>query len=57
VRPTSNVTVSHQRVDVALSLCLVEAVFGHDLGHDIVLVLERGQIPAPRTCSTSHRFL
>ncbi len=35
-------TASHQRVDVALSLCLVEAVLGHDLGHDIILVLERG---------------
>src|SRR6266566_4722339 len=44
VRPASNVTASHQRVDVALSLCLVEAVLGHDLGHDIILVLERGQI-------------
>lgn len=37
-------TALHHDVDVALSLRLVEAVLGHDLRHNVVLVLERGQI-------------
>ena len=44
IRPASNVTAFHQGVDVALSLCLIEAVLGHDLRHHVVLVLKCGQI-------------
>jgi hypothetical protein len=40
----SDLAALQQGVDVALSLSVVEAVFGHDLGHEIVLALERGQI-------------
>jgi hypothetical protein len=34
------VAALHQAVDVALGLLLVEAALGHELRHDIVLVLQ-----------------
>ena len=43
------------RLDIALSLTPLEAVFGHDLVHEIVLALERGQVLLGETCPTSLR--
>jgi len=34
----------HQGVDIALSLSLLEAVFGRELRHEIAVAVERGQI-------------
>ena len=44
MRRTSDLTTLQQGVDVALHLPLLVAVLGHDLGHEIVPGLERGQI-------------
>jgi hypothetical protein len=41
---TSDRAALEQGVDVTLSNGLLEAVFRHDLRHEIVLVLERGQV-------------
>jgi hypothetical protein len=40
----SNLPALHQDVDIALSLRLLEAVLSGALRHEIVVVLERGQI-------------
>jgi hypothetical protein len=40
----SNLPALHQDVDIALSLSLPEAVLSGALRHEIVVVLERGQI-------------
>ena len=42
--PASDLATLQQGVDIALSLTLLEAVFGHDLVHEIVLAVERGQV-------------
>jgi hypothetical protein len=43
-RPVSELAALQHRIDVALRLALFEAVSGNDLSHQIVPVLERGQI-------------
>src|SRR5712692_1606874 len=43
-RTASDLATLQQGVDVALSLSLLDAVLGHDLGHEVVLALERRQI-------------
>src|SRR6266566_3732038 len=40
----SDLAALHQGIDIALSLSLLEAVFGGELRHEIAVVLERGQI-------------
>jgi len=42
--PASDLTALQQGVHVALSLRLLEAIFGHDLRYQIVLARERGQL-------------
>src|SRR5260370_24397589 len=44
MRPASDLAALQHGVDVTLSLTPLEAVLGHDLGYEIVLALERGQI-------------
>ena len=41
----SDLAALHHGVDIALSLSLLEAVLSGELRHEIVVVLERGQIP------------
>jgi hypothetical protein len=40
----SDLAALHQSLDIALSLCLIEAVPSGAVRHEIVIVLERGQI-------------
>ena len=40
----SDLAALHHGVDIALSLSLLEAVLSGELRHEIVVVLERGQI-------------
>ena len=40
----SDLAALHHDVDIALSLSLLEAVLSGELRHEIVVVLERGQI-------------
>jgi hypothetical protein len=42
--PASDLTILHQGVNIALSLSLLEAVFGRELRHQIAVAVERGQI-------------
>jgi hypothetical protein len=42
--PASDLAALHQGVDIALSLSLLEAVFGRELRHQIAVAVERGQI-------------
>src|SRR4051794_5783674 len=44
MRPASDLAALQQGVHIALSLALLKAVFGRELGHEIVLAFEAGQI-------------
>jgi hypothetical protein len=44
MRPASDLATLQQGIDVALSLTLIESIFGHDLSHEIVFALECGQV-------------
>ena len=40
----SDLAALHQDVHIALSLSLLEAIFGRELRHEIAVAVERGQI-------------